>query len=89
MQLCRHDELSVSALAEPFEISLPAILRHLAVLEHAGLIRRTKSGRTVHCRVVRGRMREAMAWLTEQEQFWQGRLKDLAAFAEAGDAREE
>lgn len=82
-RLSQQDELPVSTLAEPFDISLPAVMKHLAVLERAGLITRTKIGRSVHCRMVPDRMHQAMDWLTRQERFWRQRLDALAAFVEA------
>ena len=81
-RLSRHDELPVSTLAEPFAISLPAVMKHLGVLERAGLITRTKIGRSVHCRMAPDAMRGAMDWLARQERFWNERLDALAAYIE-------
>jgi DNA-binding transcriptional ArsR family regulator len=75
-------ELSVSELAEPFAISLPAVMKHLDVLSGAGLITRSKTGRTVACRLSAGPMEEAMAWLGRYQRFWSGSLDRLAAFVE-------
>jgi DNA-binding transcriptional ArsR family regulator len=77
----RHD-LSVSSLAEPFAMSLPAVMKHLDVLSEAGLITRTKTGRTVACRLSPGPMEEAMEWLARYERFWTEQLDRLAAFVE-------
>src|ERR1700704_491696 len=63
-RLSEAPELSVSTLAEPFAMSLPAVLKHLDVLEGAGLIRRHKSGRTVSCRLNAAPMEEAQHWLS-------------------------
>ena len=63
-------DLSVSALAEPFAVSLPAIMKHLDVLSDAGLVARTKSGRTVTCRLDAAPMQDAIAWLNRYERFW-------------------
>ena len=54
---------AVSELARPLAMSLPAVLKHLDVLEGAGLIRRQKSGRTVSCRLNAAPMEEAQHWL--------------------------
>jgi DNA-binding transcriptional ArsR family regulator len=77
----QHD-LSISALAEPFAMSLPAVMKHLDVLSDAGLITRSKTGRTVACRLAPGPMEEAMQWLTHYQRFWTEQLDRLAAFVE-------
>jgi DNA-binding transcriptional ArsR family regulator len=86
-RLSQNDELPVSALAEPFAMSLPAILKHLGVLERAGLIIRTKVGRSVRCRMAPDALRDARDWLSRQERFWNDRLDALAAFVEAPSPR--
>ena len=82
-QLERKDGASVSELAQPFSIKLPAVMKHLDVLDDAGLITRSKSGRTVTVRLRPQPMREAMAWLSSFEAFWSGSLDRLAAYAES------
>ena len=62
------------------------MLKHLSVLADAGLITRTKSGRTVTVRLRPQPMREAMAWLSRYERFWTGSLDRLAAYAERKEA---
>src|SRR5437870_2643964 len=79
-RLSEAPELSVSALAAPFVMSLPAVLKHLDVLEVAGLIRRHKSGRTVSCRLNAAPLQEAQRWLAHYEQFWSDRLDALARY---------
>src|ERR1700684_2684696 len=81
-QLERKDGASVSELAEPFAIKLPAVMKHLDVLDDAGLITRSKSGRTVTVQLRSQPMREAMDWLRRYERFWSPRLDKLAAYAE-------
>ena len=81
------ESLSVSALAEPFTIKLPAVMKHLDVLSDAGLITRAKTGRTVGVRLAPDRLREARDWLARYERFWSPRLDRLAAHAEAREAR--
>jgi len=85
-QLERRDGATVSELAEPFAIKLPAVMKHLDVLDDAGLITRSKSGRTVTVRLRAQPMREAMEWLRRYERFWSGRLDKLAAYAESKEA---
>lgn len=77
-----EESLTVSALAEPFTIKLPAVMKHLDVLDDAGLIRRVKTGRTVDVRLAPEPLREAMDWLARYERFWSPRLDRLAALAE-------
>ena len=75
-------ELSVGELAEPFAMSLPAVMKHLDVLCGAGLITRSKTGRTVACRLCAGPMEEAMEWLGRYQRFWSESFDRLAAFVE-------
>lgn len=77
-----QDSLSVSELAAPFPVSLPAIMKHLDVLTDAGLIVREKTGRTVFCRLTAQPMEQAMNWLNRYAQFWSEKFDRLAAFVE-------
>ncbi|MEQ8283938.1 MAG: metalloregulator ArsR/SmtB family transcription factor [Parvibaculum sp.] len=76
-----EDALSVSELARPFKMSLPAVMKHLDVLSDAGLIEKTKAGRTVTCKLNAGPMEEAMQWLIRYQRFWSGALDRLAALS--------
>ena len=82
----RKGSATVSELAEPFEIGLPSVMKHLDVLADAGLITRRKLGRTVTVWLRFQPMREAMAWLNRYERFWSGGLARLAAHAERKEA---
>src|SRR6516225_227830 len=82
----RDGGASASALAQPFAIKLPAVMKHLDVLDDAGLITRSKIGRTVTVRLRPEPMREAMDWLRRYERFWSQSLDRLAAYAERKDA---
>jgi DNA-binding transcriptional ArsR family regulator len=81
-RLGEHDSVSVSELARPFPVSLPAIMKHLDVLSDAGLITRAKTGRTVACRLSAAPMEQAMEWLNRYQRFWSTQLDRLAAFVE-------
>ncbi|MFI4974549.1 MAG: ArsR/SmtB family transcription factor [Caulobacterales bacterium] len=84
--------LTVSELADPLPMSLPAVMKHLDVLSDAGLITRSKSGRTVACRLNATPMQDAMSWLARYEQFWSeglDRLIDFVESAEPSPARTE
>lgn len=81
-RLGERDGLSVSELAAPFPVSLPAIMKHLDVLTDAGLIVREKTGRTVSCRLTAQPMKQAMNWLNRYAQFWSEKFDRLATFVE-------
>ena len=61
--------VTVSELAKPFAMSLPAVMKHLDVLSDAGLIERTKTGRTVTCRLTAAPLQQAMDWLGRYQRF--------------------
>jgi DNA-binding transcriptional ArsR family regulator len=85
-RLAEEDSLTISALAEPFSIKLPAVMKHLDVLSDAGLIRRTKRGRTVNVRLSPAPLRKATEWLRRYERFWSSSLDRLTAHAERKEA---
>jgi DNA-binding transcriptional ArsR family regulator len=85
-RLEREGGASVSELARPFAIKLPAVMKHLDVLDEAGLITRSKTGRTVTVRLSPEPMREAMDWLRRYERFWSASLDRLATYAEGKEA---
>jgi len=85
-RLEREESLSISAIARPFAIKLPAVMKHLDVLGDAGLITRSKSGRTVDIRLSPAPLRAAMDWLERYERFWSPALDRLAAYAEGKEA---
>jgi DNA-binding transcriptional ArsR family regulator len=72
-------ECSVSQLAEPFDVSLPAVTKHLKVLERAGLLEHHKVGRVRRCRLVPEAMAQADEWIARYRVFWDRRLGSLAA----------
>ena len=76
-------ETSVTELAEPFRISLPAVSKHLKVLENAGLIARGREAQWRPCRLDAAPMREASEWLERYAKFWSDSLDRLAAFVES------
>ncbi|MGH6966221.1 MAG: ArsR/SmtB family transcription factor [Phenylobacterium sp.] len=85
-RLEREESLSISALAEPFAIKLPAVMKHLDVLGDAGLITRSKHGRTVDVRLAPAPLRDAVDWLRRYERFWSSALDRLTIYAEAEEA---
>lgn len=64
-------EASVTALAEPFEMSLPAISKHLKVLERAGLIARGRAAQWRPCRLEAAPLKDAATWLEKYRRFWE------------------
>jgi DNA-binding transcriptional ArsR family regulator len=70
-------EASVSELAEPFDVTLPAILKHLRVLEQAGMLEDRKAGRVRYCRLVPGALDDAEQWLSYYQRFWRQRFAGL------------
>jgi DNA-binding transcriptional ArsR family regulator len=85
-RLADEEELSISELAKPFTIKLPAVMKHLDVLDDAGLITRSKHGRTVAVRLSAAPLRGATEWLRPYERFWAPALDRLAAYAERKEA---
>jgi DNA-binding transcriptional ArsR family regulator len=83
-------EASGTELAQPFSISVPAISKHLRVLEHADLILHRKDGRTHRFRLAAQPMREAANWLEHYRQFWEAQFDSLDTYlqATAGEERD-
>lgn len=75
-----HGEATVSELAEPFEISLPAISRHLKVLEAAGLISRGREAQWRPCRLETKALEEVDGWLERYRAFWSGSFDRMDAY---------
>ena len=73
-------ELAVSELAAPHRMSLPGFMKHLRVLEDAGLVSRTKEGRVVSCALEARPMKEASVWMSRYEKFWSDKLDSLARY---------
>lgn len=75
-----HGETSVTELAAPFEISLPAISKHLKVLERAGLISRTREAQWRPCRLEPAALKEVDDWVERYRALWEERLDRLGAY---------
>lgn len=73
-------EASVQELAEPFDISLPAVSRHLKVLEHAGLITRGRQAQWRPCRIEAAPLKTAEDWIAEHRAMWEQRFDRLAEY---------
>ena len=81
-RLARQGETSVSELAAPYKMSLPAVSKHLRVLEQAGLVSRQKDGRVHRCRLRAEPMKDAAAWIERYRRFWETQLDSLARYLE-------
>jgi DNA-binding transcriptional ArsR family regulator len=79
---------SVSELAAPYPMSLPAVMQHLQMLEASGLIRSEKKGRVRTCRLQPKALGAAESWIAEQRALWEGRLDRLEHYLETIKARE-
>lgn len=73
-------EASVTELAEPFDISLPAVSKHLKVLERAGLIARNREAQWRRCRLDAGPLKDVSDWLDDYREFWEQRFDRLEAY---------
>lgn len=70
----------VSDLATPQAMSLPGVLKHIGVLERAGLVRKLKKGRAVHCQLDPRPLQDAAGWIANYEKFWKQKLDSLADY---------
>jgi DNA-binding transcriptional ArsR family regulator len=75
-------DLTVGELAEPFDMSLPAVSKHLRVLERAGLLVQEKDGRIRRCHLNAEPLKTAAQWINFYRQFWEDQFGQLAAFLE-------
>jgi len=82
-------ETSVTELAEPFEMSLPAISKHLKVLERAGLITRGREAQWRPCRLQAGPLKDAADWLEQYRQFWEQSFDRLDEYLRKLQAKEK
>ena len=80
-QLCERPA-SVSELAKPFDMSMPAVSKPLRVLEHAGLIARSRDGQLRPCRLMAGPLKDANEWLEDYRRFWEASFDRLSAYLE-------
>lgn len=78
-RLCRGPA-SVSELAKPLAMSLPAVVQHLAVLEESGLVKSEKVGRVRTCRVEPKTLRAAERWINDRRLLWERRLDRLGDY---------
>jgi DNA-binding transcriptional ArsR family regulator len=82
-------ETSVSELASPFDISLPAVSKHLKVLENAGLIERGREAQRRPCKLKAEPLKEAAGWIENYRRFWEDSLDRLEAYLQVLQAAEK
>jgi DNA-binding transcriptional ArsR family regulator len=73
-------DATVGELAEPFAMSLPAISKHLSVLERAGLVAKDRDGQRRNCRITATPLKSATSWLEEYRRHWEANLDSLDAY---------
>ena len=84
-RLAQGEVASVTDLAEPFDMSLVAVSRHVKVLEDAGLISRKKEGRARRCRYEPDTLGEAKDWIETHQRYWSAQLDALARYLKGGE----
>jgi len=82
-------ETSVSELAEPFDMSLPAVSKHLKVLEHAGLISRSREAQWRPCKIEPEALRDVDSWLEDYRKLWNERFDRLDDYLKQLQAKEK
>jgi DNA-binding transcriptional ArsR family regulator len=82
-------DTTVTDLAEPFNVSLPAISKHLRVLEKAGLLRQEKQGRVRRCYLVAEPLKDAADWIAHYKFFWEAQFDALADFLQGAPPLDE
>jgi len=82
-------ECSVTELAEPFDISMPAVSKHLRVLEHAGLIARSREAQWRPCRLEAARLKDVADWVERYRAIWERRFDRLETYLQELQKREE
>jgi len=73
-------QASITELAKPYRMSLPAVMKHLHVLEQAGLVSQKKTGRTRRCQLAAKPLKDAEAWLSQYRIFWEGTFDSLERY---------
>jgi DNA-binding transcriptional ArsR family regulator len=80
---------TVSELAKPLPMSLPAVMLHLKVLEDCGLVKSEKAGRVRTCRIEPQRLSQAEKWVSERRQMWERNLDRLGAYLDETETKEQ
>jgi len=81
-RLAEEGPVNATDLAEPFDVSLPAVSKHIRVLERAGLLEQERDGRVRRCRLNAAPLAKVSRWVEQYRQFWERRLGSLADYFE-------
>lgn len=82
-------ECSVTELAEPFDMTLPGVSKHLRVLERAGLIARTRDAQFRRCHIDAAPLKDVVDWAEHYRELWEGRLDRLDSYLERLQSKKE
>jgi len=82
-------QASVSELAKPHRMSLPAVMKHIRVLEEAGLVSQEKTGRVRNCRLAPRPLKNAEEWISQYRRFWEGAFDSLERFLNQPENKED
>jgi DNA-binding transcriptional ArsR family regulator len=82
-------QASISELAKPHRMSLPAVLKHVRVLERAGLVAQSKNGRTRFCQLAAEPLAQAENWISQYRAFWEGTFDSLERYLADEKAKED
>ena len=83
LEALRAGERAIGELAEPFDMTLPAVSKHVHVLERAGLLDVRRAGRVRVCRLRAGSLRAGQAWIARFEEFWTAELDQVDRYLSA------
>src|ERR1700692_3983336 len=81
-------QASVTDLARPYRMTLPGVMKHLGVLERAGLVTQRKVGRSRHCRLVARPLKDAEVWISRYRAFWERQFDAFERYLAEQDAQE-
>jgi DNA-binding transcriptional ArsR family regulator len=82
IQLVTYQSLTQNAVADHFDISRPAVAKHIKILTECGLITIKQQGRERYCEATLGQLDEVSAWIEQYREFWHGKLNALGKFLE-------
>jgi len=84
-----HGQSSVTDLARPHRMSLPAVMKHLRVLQQAGLVSQRKVGRSRRCRLVARPLKNAENWISQYRAFWENQFDSLDRYLTESNKKEK
>jgi len=88
LAMLMQGQASITELAKPHQMSLPAVMKHVRVLEHAGLVSQRKMGRTRRCQLAAQPLKDAEEWLSHYRVFWERQFDALERFLKEEETKE-